>query len=160
MPDTMLSKGPGVPFPPPLLFVAAFLVGLGIDQLIPVALAPDRFRGAVLTVVIALLGAGGLIAFWALTTFLRARTAIIPHRPASQLVTSGPFRFSRNPMYVGLTLMYVSFGLWVNSLWPFLLLPVAVWSLWKLVVRKEGAYLRTAFDDEYGAYTERVRRWV
>lgn len=160
MPDSTLSKGPGVPFPPPLPFVVAFLIGLGIEQLAPVDMLPDGVRAVGPIAAIAILVAGGLIGFWALISFLRARTAIIPHRPASQLVTIGPFRFSHNPMYVGLTLLYLSVGLWVNSIWPLLMLPLAAWSLWKLVIQKEEAYLTAEFGKEYGTYRESARQWI
>ncbi len=154
------SKGPGAPFPPPLLFVVAFLIGLGIEQLAPVDMLPDGVRAVGPIAAIAILVAGGLIGFWALISFLRARTAIIPHRPASQLVTIGPFRFSRNPMYFGLTLLYLGVGLWVNSIWPLLMLPLAAWSPVEAGYSKEEAYLTAEFGKEYGTYRESVRRWI
>jgi protein-S-isoprenylcysteine O-methyltransferase Ste14 len=93
-------------------------------------------------------------------TFRRARTAILPTRPASQLVDGGPYRFTRNPMYTGLTTAYVGAAALLDSVWPLLLLPLVLAALVRLVVRREEAYLRGAFGAEYAAYQARVRRWL
>ena len=109
---------------------------------------------------LALAVAGLLLSFWGIFTFRRARTAIIPHRAASRLVTHGPYRFSRNPMYVGLTIAYVGGALLIDSTWPIVLLPLVILALLSLVVQREERYLHAAFGEDYAAYSRRVRRWL
>jgi protein-S-isoprenylcysteine O-methyltransferase Ste14 len=145
--------------PPPLLFVGAFLLGWLIHLRMPLrfAAAPTPFTRSAGTVVV-LLGLALLATCMAL--FLRARTTIIPHHEASRLVGVGPYRFSRNPMYVGLTVVYVGLALRVNSLWPLLLLPLPLAVLHLVVIPTEERILAGALGTEYEAYRRRVRRWV
>ncbi len=151
---------PGVRFPPPTLFVAGFLIGVALDRwMLSVSLGGVSrtallFAGWTLTV------AGMLVLLWALLTFARARTAILPSRPASTIVATGPFRYSRNPMYVGFSAIYVGLSLLMSMAWPLLLLPLVLLSLYALVIRREEHYLGHAFSDEYAAYRSRVRRWL
>jgi protein-S-isoprenylcysteine O-methyltransferase Ste14 len=159
--DSSRLRHPGVPFPPPFLFVAGFLAGLALERWgwrIPVA--PDGLRA--LLVFTGWLGviAGLFLAGWGLLVFFRARTAIIPNHPARRLVTSGPYRFSRNPMYVGLSALYVGLALLFNVAWPLVLFPVVLIALFGLVIRREERYLAEAFGDAYALYGQRVRRWL
>jgi protein-S-isoprenylcysteine O-methyltransferase Ste14 len=151
---------PGVHFPPPTLFVVGFLVGLALERWL-LSLRFNAGTSAVvpLTAWVCMTIGMGLLA-WAMLTFRRARTAIMPFNPASIIVTSGPYRFSRNPMYVALTLVYLGLSLLVGTVWPIVLLPIVLWSLYALVIRREEQYLGTAFAEEYGAYRRHVRRWV
>lgn len=157
MPST--ADHAGVRFPPPLLFAAGFLIGWLLHRAWPLWLLPDV--GSPRHFVAGLLvGIGGALAVWGIATFRRARTAVIPHYPASRIVAEGPYRFTRNPMYVGLTLVYAGAALGIGMLWPLVLLPVVLIALTYLVIRREEAYLQRAFGDDYAAYRARVRRWV
>jgi len=80
--------------------------------------------------------------------------------PASQLVILGPYRWSRNPMYVGFVAMYLGFALLMNSVWPLLLLPGVIIALEILVITREERYLRSIFGPEYEEYCRQVGRWV
>ena len=93
-------------------------------------------------------------------TFVRSRTAIIPHRPASQLVEAGPYRYTRNPMYTGLTTVYLGASLALNAVWPLLFLPFSLFALYHFVIEREERYLADAFAADYTAYRQRVRRWL
>ena len=95
-----------------------------------------------------------------MVTFGRARTAINPHHSASQLVTHGPYRFTRNPMYTGLTIAYLGGSALVDSAWPIIALPIVLLILVKTVISREEMYLADAFGAEYRGYVARVRRWV
>lgn len=156
-----MVNSPGVRFPPPFLHAAAFFGGLALEKWVhrlPIAggaaLVPLGAAGAVLA------GAGLLVTAWSMLTFVRARTAIVPMFPASRLVVSGPYRFSRNPMYVGLTALYLGLALLLDVAWPLILLPVALAALYALVIRREEHYLSNAFGDAYHAYRQSVRRWL
>jgi protein-S-isoprenylcysteine O-methyltransferase Ste14 len=157
-----MPNGPGVRFPPPFLPAAAFLGGLALERWVyrlPIA-GGDRTRGFLSVAGAALAALGLLLAGWSMLTFARARTAIVPMFPATRLVMSGPYRLSRNPMYVGLTALHVGLALLLDMAWPIILLPAALTALYALVIRREEAYLSTAFGETYRAYTGTVRRWL
>ena len=103
---------------------------------------------------------GVAIGAWGMLTFARAHTAIAPIRPASQLVQHGPYRFTRNPMYSGLTFAYLGVAALFNLAWAILVLPVVVVALRRLVIVREEAYLQREFGEEYERYRRRVRRWL
>lgn len=157
--DVAAPAHPGVRYPPPLLFVAAFGAGLLLHR---VAALPFPGAGPAPLPLLAwvLVALGLAILAWAMATFLRARTAILPHHPAARLVIRGPYRWSRNPMYVGLTSVYLGLTLWVGSLWPLLLLPLVLLVLWKTVISREERYLAHAFGPAYEQYRATVRRWI
>jgi protein-S-isoprenylcysteine O-methyltransferase Ste14 len=153
-------RGPGVKFPPPILFALGALVGWQLEKLRPLPiLAAGR------TIVTSGLGwfglvAGFLLAAWGLLTFRRAGTAIAPIAPATRIVDSGPYRFTRNPMYLGMTIMLIGGSVLTNNLWMLLTVPLALLLLYRFVIRREEAYLSAAFPAEYGAYRSRVRRFI
>ena len=159
-PPARAGRGPDVRFPPPFLFVAGFGVGLLLHRLWPLPLLTGGRSPALVAVgwILVALGLGfGASGF---LTFLRMRTAIIPNQPASRLVVRGPYRFSRNPMYVGFAAVYLGGILLCNTWWPLFLLPVVLGSLVALVIRREEKYLLAEFGSEYAEYCRRVRRWL
>ncbi|MEO8448649.1 MAG: isoprenylcysteine carboxylmethyltransferase family protein [Gemmatimonadota bacterium] len=89
----------------------------------------------------------------------RARTTLQPWEPTTTLITDGPYRHSRNPIYVGYTLLYVGVACWANSIWPFVGLPVVFAAMHRVVIIRE-AYLERRFGAVYRAYRHRVRRWL
>ena len=154
---------PGVFIPPPLFYVGAFLVGWLIARRrhAPIVRADI---GALFTIEQALgwvlVVAGVVLVASAFHAFIRAKTAIVPVKPATTIVAAGPYRFTRNPMYLALAVVYLGAALLVNSFWTLLLLPVAILCIQLYVIPKEERYLEAKFGDEYGAYKRRVRRWV
>jgi protein-S-isoprenylcysteine O-methyltransferase Ste14 len=92
--------------------------------------------------------------------FIRNRTTIIPHGEPVRLVTDGPFRFTRNPMYVSLNLAYVGILLVLSTLWPLVLLPIPFLFLNQLVIPYEERRLAEIFGSAYSGYSARVRRWI
>ena len=155
-------RHPGVRFPPPLLYAAAWLLGWWLHA--RVTRLPITGRGALhgpLAVAgAAMLVAGLALIGWGMLTFARARTAILPNRPASRVVAGGPYRFTRNPMYVGMATMYAGAALAADTWWPLPFLPLVLLGIWAWVIRREERYLAAAFGGEYDAYRRRVRRWL
>ena len=150
---------PGVRFPPPFIFAGGFLAGWIVDRW--GRGFPLSSGGVMLERIgVGMMFVGVVLAAWGIVTFRRARTAMIPHHAASQLVTNGPYRFTRNPMYVGLTIAYIGGAAVINSGWPLILLPVVIIVLVRSVVSREEQYLSDAFGDQYAAYRTRVRRWL
>jgi len=149
-----------VPVIPPALFGTGLAAGFLLKWLVPVRLVPPSFErpvclaGAVLAVLG--LACGG----WALGTFLKARTTPHPNHPVRALVTWGPYRLSRNPMYVGISVAVAGIALVVNTPWLLAVLPLVWLALSRLVIDREEAYLERRFPDEYRAFRARTRRWL
>lgn len=154
------TGGPGSPFPPTLMFVVAFGVGLGIHEQQPLTLLAGSLGAWRTLVGVGPLVVGLAVFWWGMSTFARARTGILLERPASRLVTTGPYRWSRNPMYVGLVVCYIGLSVLWNSIWPIVFLPAVLILLFAVVIGREERYLRSTFGREYDAYCERVGRWV
>ena len=157
-----MTKSPlphaGVRYPPPLLYIAGVVAGWLLDlwHALPITSGSSNVRTVLGCLGIAMWLALFLAAF---ATFRRANTTIIPNRPAHAFVAHGPYRFTRNPMYVSLVFLYVGATLLINSWWPFVFLPLVVVAIDRGVIAREEAYLADAFP-EYGEYTQRVRRWM
>ena len=159
MTDTQLSN-PGVRFPPPILFVLGIGVAWLVGRVVPLPLVPDIFRPVSLVAgYVAMVLASATIT-WAMLTFRRADTGIYPNQPATCIVARGPYRFSRNPMYVGLTVLNLGIALVANTMWMIAALPIVLWILTVLVIRREEAYLSSAFGESYAEYRQSVRRWL
>lgn len=147
----------GVRVPPPLVYVAGFLVGLALEVVVPVGALP-----LVVALPAGLLGAGLWLALdgSAMSLFRRAGTSMVPMKPTTALVTSGPYRMTRNPMYVGMACLYVGLALALGVIWALALLPVVLVAVDRLVIAREERYLGAKFGDEYREYKRRVRRWL
>ena len=152
---TQPDLGPGVRVPPPLLVAGLFAMAWGLGRLMPVPIGPPlpALGALVLFVAVALIG-------WALLALLRAGNDPRPDRPDAALVERGPFRFSRNPVYLGFILGMLGIALRWGDLWGWLALLATHGVLDALVVRREEAYLAARFGPAYDAYRARVRRWV
>lgn len=157
--ERVTGSGPGASVPPTLIFVAGFLLGWWIDTRAPLG---DEGEPSALVRLIGwgATAAGSWLFLWGLATFSRVRTGILLQRPATRVVDLPPYSWSRNPMYVAFTAIYVGLALVVGAWWSLILLPVVLGLLTWLVIRREERYMRTAFGAEYDAYCRRVRRWI
>jgi protein-S-isoprenylcysteine O-methyltransferase Ste14 len=159
MNDSATPSDAGVHYPPPLLYVAGIAAGWLAQRTHPLPITGHP--SAIRTTLALLLGLGWLVLFGAASgAFLGKRTTLIPNRPATALVTTGIYRFTRNPMYLSLVLLYLAVTLALDSWWPVVFLPVVVIAVDRMIIRREERYLAHAFPGEYAAYRERVRRWV
>ena len=155
------TKGhPLLRVPVPWVFVLAYLAGLGVQALLPISdypasiLVVGRVAGAALALV------GGLIAFSSLEIFRRAGTTTIPFETPKLFVTWGFYRFSRNPMYLGLTVIYLGAAALYGHLGPVLVLPLMIAYVHRIVIPVEEARLHATFGSEYDQYRARVRCWI
>lgn len=146
--------------PPPLLFLGAFLAGYGIERLLPLGHSLRSHASVTDTLGFALLGAGMLLVLACMASFLKVRTTVLPHGVPSHLVSTGPYRLSRNPMYVSLALIYLGTAILMQLLWPLLLLPLPLVILNQAIIPFEETRLATAFGEAYAAYRRKVRRWL
>ena len=147
----------GVIMPPPFIYGAGLLIGLGLDYLWPIALLPDRGRYLVGFIMI---GVSGVLIARVVFEFRKAGTKLDPRRPTSAVVTTGPFRFSRNPSYLSLSLLYVGIGIAVDSVWVLGMLVPALTVMHYGVIFREERYLEGKFGEEYRRYKASVRRWL
>jgi protein-S-isoprenylcysteine O-methyltransferase Ste14 len=135
-----------------LLTLAAMLAlhfGLPIGQIIP---APYSYAGWLLVV------AGLAISMIASGAFRRAGTPVVPFERTTVLITDGLFRYTRNPMYLGLVLLLLGIAIAMGTLGAFLPIPVFVWIIQKWFIEGEERFLAEIFGDDYRAYERRVRR--
>ncbi len=131
-------------------------MGIFLDRWVPIGglpSGPARLLGTLCLV-------GFSVAVFALVAFHRADTRPEPWKPTTALVTSGPYRFTRNPMYLGFTLLYLGLALWFGGYWTLMLLPPVLVVMIHGVIRREEAYLSRLFGTEYDDYRQRVRRWL
>ena len=143
--------------PPPVVYGAGFLAGAVVERAVPTPAIPGPVRVAA--------GAAGAAALAALDTramllFRRSATPVNPARPASRLVTDGPYRFTRNPMYVGMALAYAGGAVAAQRLWSLATLPLVLRWVDRAVVPREERHLEETFGVEYEAYRGRVPRWL
>lgn len=148
---------PGVVAKPPLLYAGALLVGFLLNAVWPLRVVPDaaRYPGGLL-----LIALGVLIVISAFRTFMSIGTNVDVHKPATAVATTGPYRFSRNPMYLSLTLVYAGIGIATNSLWVLLVgVPLLVVMRYGVIAREER-YLEQKFGEAYLRYKASARRWL
>jgi protein-S-isoprenylcysteine O-methyltransferase Ste14 len=153
------TDNPGVIAPPPLLFAGALAGGLVLDFLL--LRLPTGVPGAVRYGLAALLLVAAVaLAVAALTRFRRAGTRVEPWRPSTALVTDGVYGFTRNPMYMALTLAYVAIAVAADSVIALVFLVPLLVAMHYGVILREERYLEAKFGDAYRRYKHTVRRWI
>jgi len=151
------SDTAGVVAPPPLIYLAALVVGLVLRAVAPTPFLPrDLSVGVGVLLVVIAVG----LSVWGVRTMRHAGTPVSPRAPTTALVTAGPFRFSRNPLYVSLTLCYLGIAIATQALWAIPLLVVVLVVMRRGVIDREERYLERKFGAEYLRYKARVRRWM
>jgi len=145
--------------PPAVWFFACLLGGWGLDHLVPFPIPFPSFAWQLYPALV-LFAAAGLFAALAIRRFVAKRTSLLPFSRAAALITSGPFRFSRNPLYVALVATQLAFALLLASFWLVLLGLLLFGALNRFVIPDEETALAAAFGPEYRAYARRVRRWL
>ena len=151
------TDNPGVIAPPPLMYAGALLAGLLANRRFHVPFLPRslaRKLGWPMVV------SGLVVGLLGVREMRRAETNLDPRKPATTLVTGGPFRYSRNPLYLSMTLLYGGISALANALPPILLLLVVLHLMRRGVIEREERYLERKFGDEYVQYKVGVPRWI
>ena len=148
----------GVLLPPPLLFAGGFLLGVALDWGLSLPKLPRPLGVVALGALMLVLQV--LIGFSAYRSLRRIRTQVNPYKPTTALVTSGPYRLSRNPIYLSMTLLYLGLAFLLGAVGPLLLLLPVLAVMEFGVVNREERYLDRKFGDAYRSYSARVRRWL
>ena len=147
----------GVIAPPPLIYLTSLVIGLVLRALVPTPFLP---RGLAFMLGAVLIAIAVWLSLWGVRVMHRAGTSERTSLPTTALVTTGPFRYSRNPLYVSLTLGYLGIAAAAQSLWALALLIVVLAVMRQGVIGREERYLERRFGADYLRYKERVRRWI
>ena len=151
------TAGSGVRVPPPVFYLTALAVGVALDYLWPLSLIGGASRYVVGTFLVAVSVAIMPSVLW---RFRRAGTPFDVRKSASALVTDGPYRFSRNPAYLSLTLVYLGIGILLDSGWVLILVVPVLVVMDRWVVASEERHLEAKFGEQYSRYRSSVRRWL
>jgi len=144
----------GVRIFPPAIHIAAIALGFLLQWAVPIPMFGMRIPGRIL-IALAL-----ALMVWSTLVMVRAGTTPNPTRPTTALLTTGPFRLTRNPMYLAWELIIVGVGLAASAPWVILMAIPAAFLTGRLVIDKEERYLDTTFGSAYRDYKSRVRRWA
>jgi protein-S-isoprenylcysteine O-methyltransferase Ste14 len=147
----------GVIAPPPLIYIGGLAIGYGLEALLPSASVPSALEWSVGS---ALIVAGLALARSFFTALRRAHTPVDPYKATTTLVTSGPYRLSRNPGYLGMALAYVGIAILTGALWTLVALVPTLILIDRGVIAREERYLERKFGEQYLAYKARTRRWL
>ena len=158
------SAAPRAPFlvrsTSPVQCVLAFLVGAGLQHALGLPLPAETVRPALQLVGTVLANTSLVLALWSFALFVRRRTTITPAHTPARLILAGPFRLTRNPIYVSQVMAYVGLALMLDLPWALALLPLPVLALQYAIIPFEEARLQARFGAEYTAYMRAVRRWL
>jgi protein-S-isoprenylcysteine O-methyltransferase Ste14 len=146
----------GVIAPPPVIYLASLGLGFVLEGLLPGAELPAwaQWIGAVV------IAAGAVLVISFERAFRRAGTDANPYRPSKALATDGPYRFSRNPGYLGMAIIFIGIALAAEAPWALVMLVPATLLMQYGVIVREERYLENLFGDEYVRYKRTTRRWI
>jgi protein-S-isoprenylcysteine O-methyltransferase Ste14 len=147
----------GVIAPPPLIYAATLGLALLLHQRVPLPIVPRKIKNVL---GLTLIGSAVIPALLAVRGMRNAGTNVNPTQPTTALILEGPYRFTRNPIYLGMTALYTGIAILANTLWPILLLPGVLFVMTRGVIEREEAYLEQKFGEQYVTYKEKVRRWI
>ncbi|MCW3117067.1 MAG: isoprenylcysteine carboxylmethyltransferase family protein [Chitinophagaceae bacterium] len=150
---------PGVYIPPPLIYVAVFFFSVLLQKLFPLkGIGLNSEKTLIIGWILILLSL--LLTFPALWRFLVSKNSLIPIKSANSLQTEGIYSFTRNPMYLGLIVLYTGVAFLKGNDWTFILIPLLIIIVQLYVIRKEENYLQRVFGEKFNDYVKKVRRWI
>lgn len=142
---------------PPFVFLGGIIIGFIIDLFIPAPFVSEAYDLPAGVFIIML---GIALMVWAVRLFSAAGTNVDVRQPSTKVVSDGPYRYSRNPIYVAMGLIVLGAAIWLNSLWILFSLMVILPVIEGGVIRREEAYLERKFGQTYLDYKAKVRRWI
>ena len=142
---------------PPLVYLTFIAVGVIVHLVRPASFFPERLA---MLVGAALIAFAVVLLYLSVARFRAAGTPVPAYKPTTAIVRHGPYRFTRNPIYLGFSLLHLGVAIWVNSLWLLGTLAMAILVMDVAVIRKEEQYLEGKFGAEYLDYKTSVRRWL
>lgn len=153
------TDSPGIYFPPPLIYAVIFLAAIFIQKKIFIN---DHFfksrMAPVIGVLFFLLAAYYCVR--SMNQFIQTKNTIIPNKPAESLQTTGIYHSTRNPMYLGLMMVYLGLSCLIGNWWNIILFPLLLLIIQEYIIKKEEKYLVRKFGQQYIDYSHRVRRWL
>ena len=159
--DTQEQHAAAVKFPPPILPIVTIISGHILGRFVPIMPAydlstPGRYwiGGLIAAAAVLILGV------WPILQFKQSGQDVTPWTPTPEIVVSGPYRFTRNPMYLMMVLFCIGFAVILSDVWILILTPVCGWLIFQIAIRHEEVYLEEKFGDSYREYKNRVRRWI
>jgi protein-S-isoprenylcysteine O-methyltransferase Ste14 len=156
----MQAESPNrVPWPP-LIYLAGAGAGFALHLMMPLPWAGGPLETVLFWLGLALMAAAAAVDILCFATFRRHRTTILPHRGASHLITTGPFAWSRNPIYTGNTALLLGAGLALGIVWLGIMAFVAAAITLQLAIRREERHLERKFGEAWRRYAQRVPRWL
>jgi protein-S-isoprenylcysteine O-methyltransferase Ste14 len=153
------SKGPGVFIPPPLIYVLIFIASVFIQKEIPITASIFQSWAIKVVGIIFLIIASFFLAR-SLRQFFQSKNTVILIKPASSLQKTGIYGISRNPMYVGLAIVYLGITCFIGNWWNIILFPVLFLIVQEYIIKREEKYLELEFGQQYEEYRIKVRRWL
>jgi protein-S-isoprenylcysteine O-methyltransferase Ste14 len=145
---------------PPIVYLAAVAAAIVLHWLLPLPWIPRPLSELLFAVGWIVVGVALVIEVAAMRAMSRAKTTIMPTRGSDHLVTNGPFSFTRNPIYLGNTMLMIGIGLIAGIAWFILLAPVAAFATQKLAIEREEQHLEIRFGKKFRDYAKKVRRWI
>jgi protein-S-isoprenylcysteine O-methyltransferase Ste14 len=142
---------------PGVLYAGAFAIAFALHLIWPLELTD---RDSARWVGMGICVAGAALIIWGIATMRAARTNIYPELPATALVTTGPFRFTRNPLYVSLAILFTGLSVEMNNGWGLIVLVPLAFVMHYGVILREESYLERKFGDDYRGYMRKVRRYL
>ena len=161
MKDKEEGRGAAVKFPPPILPIATIIAGYVLGRFIPILdqydlAVPERYLVGGLIAVAAIV----IFIVWPFLQFKKSGQDPAPWTPTPEIVVAGPYKFTRNPMYLGMILFCIGFAIILSEVWILILTPLCGWMIYNIAIKREEVYLEEKFGDSYRAYKRRVRRWI
>jgi protein-S-isoprenylcysteine O-methyltransferase Ste14 len=154
------KDSPGVFIPPPLFYVALFLLSFILQGYFTIRKAFFFHRGIANIIGLLIIITGLVFSILALRQFLKTKNTVVLIKPASSLQSNGIYSISRNPMYLGLMLIYLGMALIFGNWWTIILIPVLFLLIQYFVILPEEKYLSRAFGKAYADYKEKTGRWI
>jgi len=142
---------------PPLVYLVSIALGVALQLVEPLTFVPAPLA---LPLGAALVAIAGALFVWSVLTFRKADTPVPGNQPTTTIVGTGPYRFSRNPIYVAFSLLQLGIAVWLNSIWLLVTLAAAVALMHVVVIHREEDYLERKFGAQYLDYKRAVRRWL